>query len=157
MYIPCFSSIQPSSSAIASNNTASSSSNRSNTSHNAASTPTSMRPSDKLEDDRIELVPGTNVFISTSKLQQILSVVKTGKQLARKLMSIYWDRITLARSTLSASSQHYDQLDPNTISAIKSMESYLYSNSTRHPYTIDLSLSLMHYFNLLFCSILCAV
>ena len=84
------------------------------------------------EDDRIELIPGTNVFISTSKLQQILSVVKTGKQLARKLMSVYWDRMTLARSTLSASSQHYEQLDPNTISAIKSNDymqynSYLFS------------------------------
>ncbi len=84
----------------------------------AASPPNRQLTSD---DDRIELVPGTNVLISTSKLQQILSVVKTGKQLARKLMSIYWDRSTLARSTLSASSQHYEQLDSNTISAIKSM------------------------------------
>lgn len=75
---------------------------------------------DKKDDDKIELVPGSNVFISTARLQQILSVVKTGKQLARKLMSVYWDRIVLARSTLSASSQHYEQLDPSIISAIKS-------------------------------------
>ena len=72
------------------------------------------------DDDKIELVPGTNLFISATRLQQILSTVKTGKQLARKLMSVFWDRNTLARSTLSASSQHYEQLDPSTVSAIKS-------------------------------------
>ena len=72
------------------------------------------------EDDKIELVPGTNLFISATRLQQILSTVKTGKQLARKLMSVFWDRNTLARSTLSASSQHYEQLDPGTVAAIKS-------------------------------------
>jgi hypothetical protein len=72
-----------------------------------------------VNDDNIELVPGSNVFISTQRLQQILGVVKTGKQLARKLMSVYWDRMVLARSTLSAASQHYEQLDPKIISAIK--------------------------------------
>ena len=35
-------------------------------------------------------------------------------------MSVYWDRMILARSTLSAASQHYEQLDPKIISAIKS-------------------------------------
>lgn len=72
------------------------------------------------DDDLIELVPGTSLFISAGRLQQILSTVKTGKQLARKLMSVFWDRHTLARSTLSASSQHYEQLDPSIVSAIKS-------------------------------------
>lgn len=129
MYIPCFSSIQ--SSSTNNNNTVSNRTSTSTLSHTANNaTPTSMRSNTTEKqsfgdqaDDRIELVPGTNVFISTSKLQQILSVVKTGKQLARKLMSIYWDRVTLARSTLSASSQHYDQLDPNTVTAIKSESS----------------------------------
>ena len=73
----------------------------------------------KTGDDKIELLPGSNVFISASRLQQILATVKTGKQLARKLMSIYWDRATLAKSTLSASSQHYEQLDPTIVTAIK--------------------------------------
>ena len=74
----------------------------------------------KRSSDGIQLVPGSNVYISASKLQHILSAVKTGKQLARKLMSVFWDRRTLAHSTLSASSQHYDQLDPNIVTAIKS-------------------------------------
>ncbi len=97
--------------------------NRNSANVNTTNT-THVRDTDKEPDeydDKIELVPGTNVFISTAKLRQILSVVKTGKQLARKLMSIYWDRKILARSTLSASSQHYEQLDSGIISAIKSM------------------------------------
>lgn len=36
-------------------------------------------------------------------------------------MSVYWDRMVLAKSTLSAASQHYEQLDPKIISAIKSI------------------------------------
>lgn len=73
----------------------------------------------KTGEDKIELLPGSNVFVSASRLQQILATVKTGKQLSRKLMSIYWDRATLAKSTLSASSQHYEQLDPTIVTAIK--------------------------------------
>ena len=76
------------------------------------------------QDDKIELVPGTSLFISATRLQQILSTVKTGKQLARKLMSVFWDRSTLARSTLSASSQNYEQLDPQIVSAIKSKQAF---------------------------------
>ena len=90
------------------------------------------------QDDKIELVPGTSLFISATRLQQILSTVKTGKQLARKLMSVFWDRSTLARSTLSASSQNYEQLDPQIVSAIKSKQTQQKCNYNGH------FLSLLH-------------
>ena len=45
---------------------------------------------------------------------------KNGTQLARKLMDAFWDRETLARSSLSSKRKYqYQQLDPNVISAIE--------------------------------------
>jgi len=47
---------------------------------------------------------------------------KSGTQLARKLMDLFWDKDTLAKSTLTPKSKHhYQQLDPNIIKAIEGM------------------------------------
>lgn len=68
----------------------------------------------------MELVTGSGVYISSSRLEETLRDAKTGTQLARKLMDAFWDKSTLARSTLSARSKfQYQQLDRKIITAIE--------------------------------------
>ena len=68
----------------------------------------------------VELVDGSGVFISAFKLEEATRDAKTGTQLARKLMDAFWDKDTLARSTLTPRSKfQYQQLDPNVIKSIE--------------------------------------
>ncbi len=68
----------------------------------------------------MELIPGSDVYISSHKLEESTRDAKTGTQLARKLMDAFWDKDTLARSTLTPRSKfQYQQLDPKVIKAIE--------------------------------------
>ncbi len=52
---------------------------------------------------------------------------RSGTQLARKLMDVFWDKDTLAKSTLTPRSKfQYQQLDPKTIKAIEGVLNYGY-------------------------------
>lgn len=63
---------------------------------------------------------GAGIYISVTKLEEALRDAKTGTQLARKLMDAFWDKATLARSSVSARSKfQYEQLDPKVVSAIE--------------------------------------
>lgn len=76
----------------------------------------------------VELVTGSGVYISSSRLEETLRDAKTGTQLARKLMDAFWDKSTLARSTLSARSKfQYQQLDRKIITAIEGIKSVLFT------------------------------
>ena len=78
--------------------------------------------------DYVELTPGSNVYIPVYKLDEAKREAKTGTQLARKLMDVFWDKDTLARSTLTPKSKFaYQQLDPKTIKAIEGILNELYS------------------------------
>ncbi len=69
----------------------------------------------------IELVHGSGVHIATHKLDEALRDAKNGTQLARKLMDAFWDKTTLARSSVSPRSKYqYQQLDPKVTAAIES-------------------------------------
>ena len=68
----------------------------------------------------MELVTGSGVYISSSRLEETLRDAKTGTQLARKLMDAFLDKPPLPRSTLSARSKfQYQQLDRKIITAIE--------------------------------------
>lgn len=70
--------------------------------------------------DYIELTTGSGVYVPVYKLEEAKREAKTGTQLARKLMDVFWDKDTLARSTLTPKSKfQYQQLDPKTIKAIE--------------------------------------
>ena len=70
----------------------------------------------------MELIPGTGVYVTLPQLEEARREAKNGTQLARKLMDAFWDRETLARSSLSSKSKYqYQQLDPNVISAIEGL------------------------------------
>ena len=71
-------------------------------------------------EQRVELIPGTGVYVTLPHLEEARRAAKNETQLARKLMDAFWDRETLARSSLSSKSKYqYQQLDPNVISAIE--------------------------------------
>ena len=71
-------------------------------------------------EQKVELLPGTGVYVTLPQLEEARRESKNGTQLARKLMDAFWDRETLARSSLSSKSKYqYQQLDPNVISAIE--------------------------------------
>jgi hypothetical protein len=68
----------------------------------------------------VELVAGSGVYILAYRLQEARREAKTGTQLARKLMDCFWDKETLAKSTLTPRSKfQYQQLDPKIIKAIE--------------------------------------
>ena len=68
----------------------------------------------------VELVSGSGVYIPAYKLEDATRDAKTGTQLARKLMDAFWDKDTLARSTLTPRSKfQYQQLDPTVIKSIE--------------------------------------
>ena len=68
----------------------------------------------------VELASGSGVYIPCSKLEEALREAKSGTQLARKLMDVFWDKLTLARSSVSSRSKfQYQQLEPKIISAIE--------------------------------------
>ena len=74
----------------------------------------------KQSEDYVELVSGSGVFIPVSKLEDATRDAKTGTQLARKLMDAFWDKDTLAKSTLTPRSKfQYQQLDPTVIKSIE--------------------------------------
>jgi hypothetical protein len=52
--------------------------------------------------ERVELIPGTGVYVTLPQLEEARREAKNGTQLARKLMDAFWDRETLARSSLSS-------------------------------------------------------
>lgn len=71
---------------------------------------------------RVELIAGSGVYVTLTRLEEARREAKNGTQLARKLMDAFWDRETLARSSLSSKSKfQYQQLDPNVINAIEGM------------------------------------
>lgn len=68
----------------------------------------------------VELVSGSGVYIPAYKLEDATRDAKTGTQLARKLMDAFWDKDTLAKSTLTPRSKfQYQQLDPTVIKSIE--------------------------------------
>ncbi len=68
----------------------------------------------------MELVHGSGVYISSQGLDEALREAKNGTQLARKLMDAFWDKSTLARSSVSPRSKYqYQQLDPKITAAIE--------------------------------------
>ena len=70
-----------------------------------------------------ELVSGSGVYILTQSLMEARKDARSGTQLARKLMDIFWDKDTLAKSTLTPRSKfQYQQLDPKIIKAIEGMQ-----------------------------------
>lgn len=70
-----------------------------------------------------EIVSGSGVYILTHTLLDARKDAKSGTQLARKLMDAFWDKDTLARSTLTPRSKfQYQQLDPKVIKAIEGMD-----------------------------------
>lgn len=72
--------------------------------------------------EAVELVNGSGVYILAYRLQEARREAKTGTQLARKLMDCFWDKETLAKSTLTPRSKfQYQQLDPKVIKAIEGM------------------------------------
>lgn len=72
---------------------------------------------------RVELIAGSGVYVTLTRLEEARREAKNGTQLARKLMDAFWDRETLARSSLSSKSKfQYQQLDPNVINAIEGMQ-----------------------------------
>ncbi|XP_064384821.1 uncharacterized protein LOC135333725 [Halichondria panicea] len=67
-----------------------------------------------------ELVSGSGVFVLTQSLMEARKDARSGTQLARKLMDVFWDKDTLAKSTLTPRSKfQYQQLDPKIIKAIE--------------------------------------
>ena len=79
-----------------------------------------MRFQGMQSEDCVELVSGSGVFIPVSKLEEATRDAKTGTQLARKLMDAFWDKDTLAKSTLTPRSKfQYQQLDPTVIKSIE--------------------------------------
>jgi hypothetical protein len=69
---------------------------------------------------RVELIAGSGVYVTLPRLEEARREAKNGTQLARKLMDAFWDRDTLARSSLSSKSKfQYQQLDPNVINTIE--------------------------------------
>ena len=71
----------------------------------------------------MELIAGSGVYVTLTRLEEARREAKNGTQLARKLMDAFWDRETLARSSLSSKSKfQYQQLDPNVINAIEGMQ-----------------------------------
>jgi len=69
---------------------------------------------------KVELIPGSGVYLSLARREEARREAKNGTQLARKLMDAFWDRDTLARSSLSSKSKfQYQQLDPKVINAIE--------------------------------------
>ena len=71
-------------------------------------------------EQRVELISGSGVYVTLPRLEEARREAKNGTQLARKLMDAFWDRETLARSSLSSKSKYqYQQLDPNVINAIE--------------------------------------
>lgn len=72
------------------------------------------------QSDCVELVSGSGVFIPAYRLEEATRDAKTGTQLARKLMDAFWDKDTLARSTLTPRSKfQYQQLNPMVIKSIE--------------------------------------
>ena len=70
-----------------------------------------------------ELVSGSGVYILTQSLMEARMGARSGTQLARKLMDKFWDKVTLAKSTLGPHSKlQYQQLDPKIIKAIEGMQ-----------------------------------
>lgn len=60
------------------------------------------------------------MYIPAHKLEDATRDAKTGTQLARKLMDAFWDKDTLAKSTLTPRSKfQYQQLDPTVIESIE--------------------------------------
>lgn len=91
---------------------------------------------------RVELIGGSGVYVTLPRLEEARREAKNGTQLARKLMDAFWDRETLARSSLSSKSKYqYQQLDPNVISTIEGMyipslfTGSLFFTNTLHVYT----------------------
>lgn len=77
-------------------------------------------PPDPQPGEAVELVSGTGVYILAYRLEEARREAKTGTQLARKLMDCFWDKDTLAKSTLTPRSKYqYQQLDPKVIKAIE--------------------------------------
>ena len=71
-------------------------------------------------EQRVELIVGSGVYVTLARLEEARREAKNGTQLARKLMDAFWDRDTLARSSLSSKSKfQYQQLDPNVINTIE--------------------------------------
>ena len=63
---------------------------------------------------------GSGVYITSSKLDDAQRDAKNGTQLARKLMDSFWDKATLAKSSVSSRSKfQYEQLDPKIIATIE--------------------------------------
>lgn len=80
----------------------------------------STAPVDHQPGEAVELVSGSGVYILSYRLEESRREAKTGTQLARKLMDCFWDKDTLAKSTLTPRSKfQYQQLDPKIIKAIE--------------------------------------
>ena len=76
---------------------------------------------------RVELIAGSGVYVTLPRLEEARREAKNGTQLARKLMDAFWDRETLARSSLSSKSKfQYQQLDPNVINTIEGICQFPY-------------------------------
>ncbi len=81
----------------------------------------------------MELVAGSGVYILAYRLQEARREAKTGTQLARKLMDCFWDKETLAKSTLTPRSKfQYQQLDPKIIKAIEGTMPHWELHHTHH-------------------------
>lgn len=81
----------------------------------------------------MELIPGSGVYLSLARREEARREAKNGTQLARKLMDAFWDRDTLARSSLSSKSKfQYQQLDPKVINAIEGVFACTRTGSNLH-------------------------
>ena len=66
---------------------------------------TAAVPPEPQPGEAIELVSGSGVYILAYRLEEARREAKTGTQLARKLMDCFWDKDTLAKSTLTPRSK----------------------------------------------------
>lgn len=97
--------------------------------------PTAAPPEPAQPGEAVELVSGSGVYILAYRLEEARREAKTGTQLARKLMDCFWDKDTLAKSTLTPRSKfQYQQLDPKIIKAIEGMNQRVMHT---HPPSLD--------------------
>lgn len=104
--------------------------------------PTAAPPEPPQPGEAVELVSGSGVYILAYRLEEARREAKTGTQLARKLMDCFWDKDTLAKSTLTPRSKfQYQQLDPKIIKAIEGMSQRVMHT---HPPSLPSSIHTAH-------------
>ena len=68
--------------------------------------------------EEVELSKGSGMYITAHELAEHHRVSKGGKHLARCLMDSFWDRATLAASSVSERSTKYTPLDTKKVATI---------------------------------------